>query len=95
MELRRDVHRKGRIEKWVELGMMQRVEQVRNIAEMLTAYMDDLSDHQMEIESYLENLSGMTEEIQDKIEETMDLIQAEILSSENDKAVKNEETLPF
>lgn len=66
------------IDKWVALGMMQRVEQVRNIAEMLSATMEDLSDQMTDLESNLECLTDATDTIQNQIEEMMDLIQEEI-----------------
>ena len=66
------------IDKWVALGMMQRVEQVRNIAEMLSAAMEDLSDQMTNLESNLECLTDATDTIQEQIEEMMNLIQEEI-----------------
>ena len=66
------------VNKWIALGMMQRVEQVRDIAEILSATMDDLSDQMTDLESELECLTDATETIQEKIEEMMDLIQDEI-----------------
>ena len=71
--------RRSNIEKWLTLGMMERVEQVRNAAEFLTANMEEISDQLNDLESVLEALSGATEDIQDKIEEMMYLIQDEIL----------------
>ena len=65
------------IDKWIALGLMQRVEQVNNIAEMLSATMEDLFDQVMELESKLDVLSDATETIQERIDEISDLIQEE------------------
>ena len=86
------------IDKWVAMGMMQHVEQVRSIAEMLSATMEDLSDQMMDLESNLEYLSDATETIQDKIVEMMFLIENEISPEQNgmndlDAATASE--LPF
>jgi len=63
------------IDKWIALGLMQHVDQVYNIAGLLSATMEDLSDQVMELESELENLSDATEAIQERIDEMMNLIQ--------------------
>lgn len=49
-----------------------------NIAEMLSAAMEDLSDQMIDLDSKLENLSDATEELQEKIDEVVDLIQEEM-----------------
>lgn len=77
-----DENRGGRnMDKWIALGLMQRVEQVYDIAGMLSAAMEDLSDQMANLESELENLSDATEEIQDKIDAVVDLIQEEMSQS--------------
>lgn len=81
-------NRDGRnIDKWIALGLMQRIEQVYSIAEMLSATMEDLSDQMSELESELENLSDATEELQDKIDSVVDLIQEEMNHSTNISAI--------
>lgn len=69
------VRRNRHVEKWLTLDVMQRVEQVRCIAEMLDATMEDITDQMEDLESVLECLQEGTETIQERIEEIMDLIQ--------------------
>ena len=77
-------NRNGRnVDKWIALGLMQRIEQVYNIAGMLSASMEDLSDQMSELEYQLDNLSDATEELQEKIDEIVDLIQEEMKQSPN------------
>ncbi len=66
------------IDKWIALGLMQRVEQVYNIAGMLSATMEDLSEQMTDLESELENLSEATETLQEKIDEITGMIQEAI-----------------
>ena len=83
---------------WLSLGMMERVEQVRNIAELLCATMEDLSDKVADLDSTLDYLSNATEAIQDRIDEMMNLIQGdyvpELLSTEADADASSDD-LPF
>lgn len=65
-------------DKWVALGMIQQAEQVRNIAEMLTASMEDLYDQMEDLNSNLDSLSEATETIQEKIDEMMDILDGEL-----------------
>ena len=73
------------VDKWVAMGMMQRIEEVRSVAEMLSATMEDLSDQMTDLESNLDYLTGATETIQDKIEEMVFLIENEISPEQNCK----------
>ena len=52
----RDDHNRN-VDKWVALAMMQQAEQVRNIAEMLCATMEDMSDQMETLNEHLESLS--------------------------------------
>ena len=54
--------------------MMQQAEQVRNIAEMLCATMEDMSDQMETLIEHLESLSDATETIQEKLDDMMDLM---------------------
>lgn len=63
------------IDKWIALRLMQHVEQVYNIAEMLSVTMEDLSGQMTDMESELENLSEATETLQEKIDEIAEMIQ--------------------
>ncbi len=63
------------VDKWIALGLMQRVEQVYNIAGMLSATMEDLSEQMTDMESELENLSEATETLQEKIDVITEMIQ--------------------
>jgi len=86
------------IDKWIALGLMQRFDQVYNIAGLLSATMEDLSDQMTELESELENMSDATETIQEKIDEMMDLIQEEIGQVPNDSEMTSylaDGELPF
>ena len=71
------------IDKWIALGLMQRIEQIYSITGMLAATMEDLSDQMTELESELENLSDATEELQEKMDNIVDLIQEELNRSPN------------
>ena len=66
------------IDKWLTLGVMQRVEQVRHIAEMLMATMEDLSDHLETVQSAMEDLTEETNAIDDRIDELMNMIQENV-----------------
>lgn len=70
--------RNSNINKWVTLGMMQRVEQVRNIAEMLEATMEDLSDQMTNLDEKMDLLTETSEVIQGQIEEIVDIMNGEI-----------------
>ena len=86
------------IDKWIALGLMQRVEQVNSIAEMLSATMEDLFDQVAELESTLDALSDETETIQEKIDEISDLIQEEAgksLNASKAAACSPDDDLPF
>ena len=50
----RDEHNRN-VDKWVALAMMQQAEQVRNIAEMLCATMEDMSDQMENLNEHLES----------------------------------------
>ena len=77
-------NRDGRnIDKWIALGLMQRIEQIYSIAGMLAATMEDLSDQMTELESELEYLSDATEELQEKMDSVVDLVQEEMNRSPN------------
>ena len=66
------------IDKWVALGMMKKAEEVKSIAEMLEASMEDLFD-QMEIfNSSLDFLADTTDTVQGKIEEMVDILNGEM-----------------
>lgn len=72
----RDDHNRN-VDKWVALAMMQQAEQVRNIAEMLCATMEDMSDQMETLNEHLESLSDATETIQEKLDDMMDLMNSE------------------
>lgn len=65
---------RSNISSWVTLGMMQRAEQVRNIAEMLEATMEDLSIQMENLDEKMELLAEATEAIQEKMEEILDIM---------------------
>lgn len=71
------------MDKWIALGLMQRVEQVYSIAGMLSAAIEDLSDQMTNLESELENLSDAAEELQEKMDSVVDLIRAEMNQAPN------------
>ncbi len=68
------IRRNSHADRWLTLDVMQRVEQVRCIAEMLDATMEDISVHMEDLESVVNCLYEGTETIQERIEELMDLI---------------------
>jgi len=70
--------RNSSISKWVTLGMMQRAEQVRNIAEMLEATMEELSDQMANLDEKMDMLAEATEAIQEQMEEIVDIMNSEI-----------------
>ena len=70
--------RNSNISKWVTLGMMQRAEQVRNIAEMLEATMEDLSDQMANLDVKIDLLAEASEAIQEQMEEIVDIMNGEI-----------------
>ena len=70
--------RNSAISKWVTLGMMQRAEQVRNIAEMLEATMEDLSDQMANLDEKMDLLAEASEVIQEQMEEIVDIMNGEI-----------------
>ena len=74
-------HRNYHTDKWLTLDVMQRVEQVRCIAEMLDAAMEDISDQMENLESVMEYLQEGSETIQERIEELMDLIREKVEES--------------
>lgn len=80
MQIKEDtsIRRNYHAEKWLTLDVMQRVEQVRCIAEMLDATMEDISDQMENLESVVECLQEGAESIQERIDELMDLIQLRI-----------------
>ena len=72
------IRRGSHTDKWLTLDVMQRVEQVRCIAEMLDATMEDISDQMENLGTVMEYLQEGAETIQDRIEELMGLIQEEV-----------------
>ena len=62
-------NRRNSSSKWMALGMMQRAEQVRDIAEMLDATMEDLSAQMENLDEKMDLLAEATEAIQEKMEE--------------------------
>lgn len=82
------------IDQWVAMGVMNRVEQVQNIAEMLTAAMDDISCEMENLETLMDYLQEGTDTIEEKIEELTDLIQCET-EEEAKELYKTEPELPF
>lgn len=83
--------RKERIEKWIELGMTQRVEQIRETADMLTAYMEDMIDHLIEIEYSLEGLNEMNEDIARELEDMTILIENQIIPDGGEESKEQKE----
>lgn len=71
-------HRNYHTDKWLTLDVMQRIEQVRCIAEMLDATMEDISDQMENLESVMDCLQEGSETIQERIEELINLIQDKI-----------------
>lgn len=55
--------------KWMSLGIMQRADQLRSVAEMLAATMEDLMEQMENVEACLEAVHEETESIQDRMEE--------------------------
>ena len=66
------------IDKWVALGMMNKAEEVKNIAEMLEATMEDLFDQVGNLNSNLDLLSDATEALQERMEEMVDMMNSEM-----------------
>ena len=60
------------------LGMMQRAEQVRDIAEMLDATMEDLSAQMENLDEKMDLLAEATEAIQEKMEEIVYIMNTEM-----------------
>ena len=73
-----DNRRISHVEKWLTLGLMERVEQVRTIAMMLETTMEDITDHLDEVQSAVEGLTDETQAIDERIEELMYMIEAQI-----------------
>lgn len=71
-------NRRNSISKWVALGMMQRAEQVRDIAEMLDAAMEDLSAQMENLDEKMDLLAEAAEAIQEHMEEIMCIMNGEI-----------------
>ncbi|MBQ9010390.1 MAG: hypothetical protein IJ088_13845 [Clostridia bacterium] len=71
-------------DKWLTLDVMQRVEQVRCIAEMLEATMEDICEHMENLESAMGCLQEGTDTIEDQIEDMMSRIEEEIHKREDD-----------
>ena len=91
----------SRADKWLTLALMERIEQVRNIAMMLDTTMEDITDRLDEVQYAVEGLADETEAIDKHIEELMYMIEAQIDDSpasaqkpEDDDISGNEE-LPF
>ena len=72
------IHRNYHTDKWLALDVMQRVEQVRCIAEMLDVTMQDISDQMENLGSVMDCLQEGSETIQERIEELMSLIQEKV-----------------
>ena len=80
MQMKEDtsIRRNSHSEKWLTLDVMQRVEQVRCVAEMLDATMEDILVQMENLESVMDYMQGGIETIQEQIEELMDLIEMKI-----------------
>ena len=73
----------SRVDKWLAMGVMERVDQVRCIAEMLDANMGDLYDQMEELSSMLDCLQEGTDTIQERIEELTDLIEGKAAETDD------------
>lgn len=92
MQMKEDtpIRRNSHADKWLTLDVMQRVEQVRCIAEMLDATMEDILDQMENLESVIDCLQEGTETIQEQIEELMDLIQTGIEEGHDISGISHE-----
>ena len=90
-----------RVDKWLTLGLMERIEQVRTIAMMLETTMEDITDHLDEVQFAVEGLAEETEAIDEHIEELMYMIGAQIddspasVQKPEGVYVSSDEELPF
>jgi predicted nucleic acid-binding Zn-ribbon protein len=66
------------IKKWVTLGMMHKADQVHDIAQMLEATMEDLSEQMENLDEKMELLEEAVEMIQEQMEEIMDILNGEV-----------------
>lgn len=71
-------NRRNSSSKWIALGMMQRAEHVRDIAEMLDATMEDLSAQMENLDEKMDLLAEATEAIQEKMEEIVYIMNTEM-----------------
>ena len=89
------------VNKWLTMELMERMEQVRTIASMLEASMEDITDHLEEVHEAVEELEEETEAIDERIEGLVHMIKSQIdhsldmdSGSEFDSA-SNDDGLPF
>lgn len=93
--------RVSHVDKWLTMGLMERVEQVRTIAMMLETTMEDITDHLDEVQFAMDGLAEETEAIDERIEELMGMIEAQIedssASAQNSESVyvSGNEEMPF
>lgn len=77
--------------KWMSLGIMQRADQLRSVAEMLVATMEDLMEQMENVEACLEAIHGGTESLQDRMEELIFMMEDHVepkQSSTSDTTVR-------
>ena len=90
-----------RIDKWLALGLMERIEQVRTIAMMLETTMEDINDRLDDVKYAMEELEDETESIDEHIEKLMGTIESLIddspVSAQQSEGVyaSDDEELPF
>ena len=81
-------------DKWMTIGILQHTEQVQNMAEMITATMDDLSDQMEVLENSMENLQEEAEAIEERIDEMLEFLKDHLeVNSPQDATAERD--LPF
>ena len=83
------------IDKWVALGMMKKAEEVKSIAEMLEASMEDLFDQMGNLNSNLDLLSDATEALQEKMEEMVDMMNGEMYPDSLSPLISSSDSNPL
>ncbi len=69
------------VNKWLTMELMERMEQVRTIASMLEASMEDITEHLEEVQDAVEGLAEETEAIDERIAEFVHMIESKIEDS--------------